>query len=102
VVIDDLYVVRITRTPSKANTPLIVDPDTVLTGSVAFQRLKPIARRDAQEIQGGRSMDLQQLPVRNPLYVRRKAPAILTLKEPFGVLVRETFDHRSIAPTITE
>jgi hypothetical protein len=32
--------------PSKADPPLIVDPDTVLTLAVALQGLEPVTRRD--------------------------------------------------------
>jgi hypothetical protein len=94
VIVDDFHFVSVARTPPEPDTPLVIDSNAVLTGSVAFQRFKPIARRDAQEIQGSRSMDLQQLPMRDPLYVRRKAPAMLAPEEFLCLSVGETFDHQ--------
>jgi hypothetical protein len=101
VIVHDLYVMRIAGTPPETNPPLIIDPDAVLTGPVALQRLKPIAWWDAQEFQGGRSMNLQQLPVRHPLYIGRKAPTMLALKELLRLSVREALDHPSINPQTT-
>src|SRR5262245_8754500 len=100
VIVDDLHFVSVTRKATEADAPLVIDSNAVLTGPVALQRLKPIARRDAQEIQGGRGMDLQQLPVRNPLYVRWKAPAMLASEEFLRLSIGETLDHQPIAPTI--
>ncbi len=31
--------------PSKANAPLVIDPDTVLTGTVSPEQLQPVVRR---------------------------------------------------------
>jgi hypothetical protein len=93
-IVHDFYIMRIAGTPSEANAPLVIDPDAVLTGPVAFQGLKPIARRYAQEVQGGGSVDLQQLTMRNPLYVRRKAPTMLALKELLCLSGSEALDHR--------
>jgi hypothetical protein len=45
-------------TPPEADTPLIIDPDTVLARSIAFQRLEPVARRHAQKLKGRSGVDL--------------------------------------------
>ena len=55
---DDLHIVGIAATPPETDAPLIIDPDTVLTGSVTFQRFQPIARRDTQKVEAGRSIHL--------------------------------------------
>jgi hypothetical protein len=44
-VINDLYVCGAIFGPEKANTILLVDPDTVLSVSIAEEYLKPIAWR---------------------------------------------------------
>jgi len=39
VIIDDLDVIRTSLCPHETNAALLIDPDTVLTGSIAFKRL---------------------------------------------------------------
>jgi hypothetical protein len=41
-VIDDLHVKRIAVAPRKADTPLVVDSDAVLTGSISLKFLQSI------------------------------------------------------------
>jgi hypothetical protein len=95
VIVDNLNVISIAGAPSETDAPLVVDPDAVLAGSIAFQRFEPIARRDAQEIQSRRSIDLQQFSMRNSLHVGRKASAMLAQEEPFRLPVRKALDHRA-------
>ena len=57
VIINDLNVVGIAVVPSKADPPLIVDPDAVLTGSVALELLEPISWRHSQIIEMLRGVD---------------------------------------------
>lgn len=68
-VIDDLDLLRIALVPDKADTPPVVDTDAVLPGSIAAQRLQPIARRGCQVAQLPRLMDLPQLALRNSLHI---------------------------------
>ena len=95
-IVDDLYVVRIAGTPSEANSPLIVDPDTVLTGPVAFQGFQPIAGRNTKKVETRRCVDLQQFSMRNSLYVGCKPSAMLAPKELLRLSVRKALDHWAI------
>jgi hypothetical protein len=95
VIVDDLHVVRIAGTPSKTNTPLIVDPDAVLAGPLAFQWFQPIARRNTQKVESRSGIDLQQLAMCNSLYVGRKPSTVLAPKELLGRSVRKALDHES-------
>jgi hypothetical protein len=45
VIVDDLNLIRTGIRPSEADAVLLFDPDAVLTGSVASELLKSIARR---------------------------------------------------------
>jgi hypothetical protein len=101
VIVDDLYVVRIAGTPPKTNAPLIVDPDAVLAGPIALQRLQPVARRNTQKVESRSGIDLQQLAMRYSLYVGRKASTMPALKEPLCFFVRKALDHRArVRPTL--
>jgi hypothetical protein len=50
VVIDNFYIDRSAVAPNKAQVPLVIDAQTVLTFSVPRQRLKSVARRDSQKV----------------------------------------------------
>ena len=63
-IVDDLDVVGIAVTPTKANPPLVVDPDAVLSFAVASQGLQSIAGRCLQIAETARAVDLGQLAVR--------------------------------------
>jgi hypothetical protein len=60
-VIADFDIFGISILPAKANAPLVVDPDRVLTAPVTGKRFQPIARRDAQVVQPFSPMDQTQL-----------------------------------------
>jgi hypothetical protein len=66
VIIDDFDVERTGLRPAKADSPLIVDPDAVLTGSSAFQGFESIARWYFQIVQAGGDLELPQLASRDP------------------------------------
>jgi hypothetical protein len=58
VVIRYLYLLSITIVPTKADAPLIVDPDAPLSASVTGQLFQFIAWRNAQEVKGCSSVEL--------------------------------------------
>jgi hypothetical protein len=62
VIVDDLDVRRPRRSPDKADTPLVVDPDAVLASPIVLQRLESIARRHAKIAQRHRRVQHVQLP----------------------------------------
>jgi hypothetical protein len=61
VVIDDLNVVGVAPLPTKADAPLVIDPDTVLASSIALQQLQTVSRRDPQVLEGLGSMEHPKL-----------------------------------------
>jgi hypothetical protein len=67
VIIHNLDFVRIAVLPDKADSPLIVDANTVLTLTVAVERFQPIAggRREVAEFRS--SIQLPQFPLSDPL-----------------------------------
>jgi hypothetical protein len=84
VVVGDLNVEGVSITPNKADSPLVVDPDAVLTLAVPFQFLQPIPRRHAQVLERHRSMEQQQLSSRHSLEAP-EAWHVLVVKEPLDV-----------------
>ncbi len=66
-VVNNLHVVGIPIAPDKADTPLIVDADAVLSFSVALEGLQMIARRRGQVAEFGGNIQLAQLALGHAL-----------------------------------
>src|SRR5699024_8343462 len=58
VVGNDLHLLRSGVVPHKADAPLVVDPDAVLSYSIALERLEPIAGWDAEVFERARGPHL--------------------------------------------
>ena len=96
VVVDDVNICRDTVCPAKANAPLAIDADAVLTLSVSNKGLEHVSRRYAQIIQIFRSMKDNELAVGKALNILREAFDELPPPDFLGVLVGERFDHKAI------
>jgi hypothetical protein len=92
VIVDDLDVMRAITPPTEADPPLIIDPDTELAGSKAFQRLQPIAGRDPQVIQARRNLELAKLAPRHGLDIH-EAPDKIAVCQRLGIAALEGPDH---------
>ncbi len=68
-IIDDPDLVRIAVTPAKADSPLIVDTDTVKVTMIARHFFKPIPRGYKKIVQRLRGIDDDKLTEGNPLDV---------------------------------
>jgi hypothetical protein len=66
-IVDDFDLVGVAAAPTKTNSPLVVDADTVLTGSVAVQQFEAIAGRNPQFVERNRRVQYQQFPQGGPL-----------------------------------
>ena len=65
VVVTELDFERVSIFEPEANTPLIVDRDRELTGTVIFQQVQAVARRHLQVPNAYRCVDLFQLASRS-------------------------------------
>jgi hypothetical protein len=72
--------------PYKADSPLVVNANAPLTFSLASQLLKPICRRDSEEFQGRRSMNLGQFTKANPLNIGWQTGRKITLENLLSIL----------------
>jgi len=78
VIVHDFNVVGVPFPPSKAETPLVVDPNAVLSLSVAMQGFQAVSRRRHQVSQFRGAVQLPELPARDMLD-GLKAPAQLSM-----------------------
>jgi hypothetical protein len=94
VVVADLDVVRTVRPPDETETPLVVDPNAVLSIPVASQALQAVPRRAPQVIQGVRRVQEKKLPVRLALDVCCQPQGSLSFEDPLRQGVPKAADHR--------
>ena len=92
-VIDNLHVMRAVRFPAKADPPLVVDPDAVLSLAPALQRLKAVAGRHPQLFQFHRRIQHFQFPLHDRQQVAGETPGPDTLKNFPRLVTPKTLDH---------
>lgn len=93
-IIHDFHIMRVAVSPTKTESPAIVDTDAVLTGSIAFQSLQSISWRCSQVTQFGRGIQLSQFALCNALELS-KAQYTLPSMQPLRVRRTEGLDHNS-------
>src|ERR1019366_8763418 len=79
-IIDDLDAFRRAVAPDEANSPLVVDPDTMLTLGITAQRLKPVSWNCRQVLQFLGVVQHPKLPAGHRSNVAEPA-ALLTVKK---------------------
>jgi len=79
--------------PAKTSSPLVVDANAVLSGSITRQLLEAVSRWNTQVVEGGGRIKLDQLAQRNPLNGLRQPSDELPVEETLGILVPEAADH---------
>ena len=95
VIIHDLDVKGVPIPPSKADAPLVVDADTVLTSAIGRQFLETIAGRDPEILERGRRIELDQFAERHAQQAWRQPAHRLPPEQALSVLAREAPDHAS-------
>jgi hypothetical protein len=93
VIVDDLHAACVSVLPGKTDPPLIVDSNTVLTGSPAFELLEPVAGRNTEILELFRSIDKPQLSKQDPMKVRGETSDRLPLEKALGVPISEAVNH---------
>jgi hypothetical protein len=83
-IVHNLNVMSAIGTPDKADTPLIVYADTVLTGPIAAQGFQSVSWRQPQITQAMSRVQLFELSARDPLN-RLPATYRLPIKEGPGI-----------------
>ena len=93
VIVGDLNFVRIPILPAKADAPLLIHANTVLTGSITPKLLQSIPWRDAKvgELLG--RVYSHQFAQHGALEVRRISPDGLASEQSCGVAIGEGMDH---------
>jgi hypothetical protein len=96
VIVNDLDVIGVTVGPAKANSPLIIDSDAVLSPAISGEFLQTIGRRHSEFVQRGGGVYDQQLAQRYTVQVGRYPANPVSLEESFGVAIAEAPNHIDI------
>jgi len=96
VILAELDVVRVTVLETKADPPLIIDGDRVLTRTVCLESVESVPGEHAQIREWGRHMNGVQLAQGSPSNIRGDSPRLPGAKELFGLPVGEGFDHTGL------
>ena len=88
-VVNDLNPFWTSVAPPKADTPLIIDSDTVLPRTITAQTLKLVARRNPKILQTTRSVNLTQLAQRDAHDARIEGRNRLPLKQALSLTIPE-------------
>ena len=88
-VVNDLNPFWTSVAPLEADTPLIINSDTVLPCSITAQTLKPVARRNPEVFETTRSVDLTQLAQRDASDARIEGRNRLPRKQPLSLTIPE-------------
>jgi hypothetical protein len=92
VVVHNFYIKGISVLPAKANPPLIIDSDTVLSFAIAFQSFEPVTGRDLEFVKALCLVQVQELPAGDPF--NGPIPRhVLVAEQGLGPGVAEGTDH---------
>jgi hypothetical protein len=99
VVIDNLNRNGVATTPHETDTPLTIDPDTMLSLSRTFQCLKSIGWWHSEVFKEPRIVQHSEFPACNNLDIARQFTRNVACPDFLGFLVPEMPDH---GQTITQ
>jgi len=92
-IIDNFDVGALSIAPAKADTPLIVYPDAMLTRALALQPFQAIRWWNAQIIKALRGVEHPQLPTRESLNLVWQTAGNVAMPDAFSLLIGEAPDH---------
>jgi hypothetical protein len=87
-------VIGVSVFPAKADSPLIVNPYTMLTLAIALQSLETVARGDSEVLKVPGPVKVQELSPCNPFY-RAKPGHIQIIEQCLGFGIAEGPDHNT-------
>jgi len=95
VVVGDFDIVGVPALPSEADSPLIVDPDTVLARAVSREALQSIPWGYAQVAQRLGGIQQQQLPMSPSLDIRGQPSGARSPEHLLRCRIRKASNHQS-------
>ena len=81
--------------PYKADSPPVIDSDTILPQTVSLKTFKAVSRRNSQVVKGLCPIEHTQFPESNSLNFRWQFSQRFAVKESFRLLILETLNHKN-------
>ena len=95
-IVAEFDVIRIAILEAKADTPLLVHGDRMLSHTIVFERVQPISRRHAEVEELSRHVDRLQFSEGATRHVPRNALRFACPEELLSRAVRECLDHSEV------
>lgn len=92
-VIGNLDAISAVARPREANTPLVVDANTVLTGAIATQGLESVTRWGGEIVQDMGLVQLPQLTLSRTLNIGAKAACEPAMKQCLRIAISKAVYH---------
>jgi len=94
VIIDNFDRVSVLFVPAKADAPLVIDTDTVLSAPAALQCLQMVAGWQTHDLKSVGGVELKEFSAGPALNVRWQSTRRSTTEDLLRLGIGETFDHR--------
>jgi hypothetical protein len=98
-VVCDLNIVGIALSEAKADAPLVVYRDRVLSPAVTFQSVQPVAGRNPQIIEVTCQVDVLQPTHSSSNQIRRQPSTLAGAIQVSCMVIRKRLDHREYCTT---
>ena len=95
-IICDLHIIRISRPPSKTDTPLVVNANAVLAFPVSFERFQSVSKRNTKIVDTDCRIQHDQFSSCYVLNFPRKFFWNTPIENPFCLFIAKRFDHSII------
>jgi hypothetical protein len=92
-IIHDFDLFRVTRPPYKADSPLVIDPQALLSLALPFQGFQPMGRGKTQILQANSGVEGVQSHERSLLNGMRELPHELTLENFLRINIAKRANH---------
>jgi len=92
-IIHDFDLFRMTLPPHKADPPLVIDPQAVLSLAIPFQGVQPVGRGKPQVLQVNSGVECVQSHERSLLNVVWELPRELTLEDFLRLSIAKRANH---------
>lgn len=92
-IVNNLDLEGIAVPPSKTDSPLVIDANTVLAGAIAFELLQAVAGRYAEIFELLGRVHYAELPEHESMELGGEAPDALAPEQPLRVAIGEARDH---------
>jgi len=93
VIVRYLYVVSVSAPPSKADAPLIVDPNAVLSCAISFELFKSVSWRKPQVFQPFGCVQYEQLLKCTSMQPWWQSTNVFALEQPLSIAIAKALDH---------